>query len=186
MRIVSLVCALLLTGCGAQGSGKGGAGSAVQGPAGPAGDAGAAGTPGAKGDAGAAGATGTAGAAGKDGSDNHIVGETTCVGQLATSGLWESYSRVSMASGDVFVVGSIRGNALETSVSAFYSAKQLGAVLGDVLVTQDDQGAANAGFWELSFSKVTSLLTVLYTDVDAAGGKTTFVQPAGECTTTVY
>jgi len=192
MRIVSLVCALLLTGCGAQGSSKGGAGSSGPGPAGPTGDAGAAGAKGDAGAAGAAGAAGTAGtagvagAAGKDGTDNHVVGSTYCSGQLGTSGLYESYDLVAMATGDIFVSGSVHGSALESGGSSFYSSKQTGATTGSVVFTQDDQGAANGGFWNMTFSKATGLLTVVYTDVDAAGGKTTFVQPQGECKATTY
>lgn len=144
------------------------------------------GVPGVTGPAGADGAAGAAGAAGADGASNRIKSSIGCNGALQGTAVNFSYSVALMASGDVFVTGSVRGVAFETAQSAFYSALQVGAATAAVFVESDMSGTANAGYWKLELNRTTLVATITYTDADVIGGVQCWTMTPDKCVVNAY
>jgi hypothetical protein len=160
---------------------------------GEAGQPGPAGAPGANGAAGAKGEPGPQGEKGEKGSNgapadagavdpSKITASIFCTGALENSnGVSVDYSVAQMANGNVFATTAVRSGDIGASNSAFYSPLQNGALTAAVQVQFDLLGPANAGFWRVELNRSTLITTVVYTDVDAAGGKLTFSMPANQC-----
>ncbi|WP_460990893.1 hypothetical protein, partial [Staphylococcus aureus] len=72
-----------------------------------------------------------------------------CGGQLGATGVWFSYMAAVMKSGDVFATGSIRNGSIDISNTDFYANTQMGAATAQVLMQDDLQGTANAGWWTI-------------------------------------
>lgn len=166
-NIVILLC---LTGCG----------SVKEGPPGPAGENGATGA------MGVAGATGVRGATGPTGDaaiTTLIQASLFCAGQLATTGIYFTYSAVVFKSSDVFASGSIRGSQAEISNTKFFEKDQVGAVTATVQMEYDLQGSVNAGYWTISVNRATAVTTIVSHDID---DMTTYTMTPDKCVVNTY
>lgn len=134
------------------------------------GEKGLAGKDGAKG---SDGLDGFDGADGQDGTDNRIVASFLCQGTINSSnnqglsvgnGINFSYSVAKMASGDIFVTGTISNASEQTSQTQFYSSQQNGAQNASVTITDDYYGSMGYGWWELSVNIQTGIPTAVFND----------------------
>lgn len=123
---------------------------------------------------------------GPAGTDNRIVKSIGCGGQLGDTVWWASYSVALMASGDVFVSGSVRNGVIEASSSRFYSGQQVGAETAATLVQFDGVGDATAGYWTLSLDRTTLVSSVVYKDADHAKGGESWSMTPDKCTVNDY
>ena len=136
---------------------------------------------------GAAGAAGAAGAPGKDATASSLVGSSIyCTGVLPTTALQFEYQAVLMKSGDVFAKAGVYGNGAEFGGSNFFSKAQVGALTAAVVFTYDYDSTANYGFWTLSLDRTSLVTTILYKDIDASGGQTTWTMTPDKCVANTY
>lgn len=167
------------------------------GPAGPAGAPGSEGPPGVSGAPGAQGAAGERGAAGGQGSGGpnggaaadgaRVVSSIFCTGGLeGTLSLDFAYDAHVFANGNVFASGSIRDGAIEASATQIYAPTQNGATRASVLLQFDQAPPLNAGFWELSVDRGTAVTSIVYHDVDVAGGTVSWTMPPSACVLNQY
>lgn len=150
------------------------------------GDPGPAGPPGPTGAQGATGNQGIKGATGDVAVSSLFSATLFCQGELASTGIFFTYSAAVLKSGDVFASGSIRNNSFEISDSAFYAKAQNGADTASVIFQYDLQGAANAGWWEIKVPRTTLLASITYHDSDAVGGQTNWVMTVDKCLLSTY
>ncbi len=166
------------------------------GPAGPRGETGthgstgAQGTRGPSGDIGGSGATGPQGAPGATGPQGE-KGDTGDVGPLAP-GLGEietalvcaatlpattimfTYTARIFSDGSVWAFGDVSDASVSSGNSSFYDSSMVGAADGNVACVLDVAGAANAGWWRISFDRSDYTVTVTYNDVDVTDGSDTW------------
>ena len=169
--IVGLVAAC----SGAQGpAGENGDDGAV-GPQGPQGEQGEQGPQGEQGKQGPQGEQGEPGSAGADGDApaTHIIESFACGGGLEGAPLSFWYNAVLFSSGDLFVTGSIKDAAKQSSTTAFYTPQQNGYVNAQITLTLDEDGTPDFGWFTLSLNR-TSLVTKI--DYRASGNTTTVLQ----------
>lgn len=174
MKII-VIALLSLVACGKPEKGEPGS----AGPAGATGAMGVAGVMGVAGMSGVRGATGATGLGAPTGTQ--FSASLLCDGQLGVTGVWFSYVAAVMKSGDVFASGSIRSSSIEISNTKFYANTQVGALTAEVIMLDDLQGTANAGYWIISVDRSTAITTIVYHDSDATGGMTTWTMTPDKC-----
>lgn len=129
------------------------------------------------------------GADGKDGTDgtnNRMIASIHCSGLLDGTSLYFYYNASLMASGDVFANGSINDAYLQVYGSSYFSAQQNGAATASVLITDDQLGAANSGFWEIQLNRQTLVTSIDYHDTDATNGILSWVMTPDKCLSNQY
>jgi len=154
------------------------------GPAGQPGTAGAAGEPGAAGQSGPAGIAGEAAQPATD--PAKVTKSIGCSGSLENTSLFFSYSAALFANGNIFASAGVREGLIGASYASFYAPTQNGALDAAVIVSLDEAPPANGGFFRLSLNRTTLVTTIVYTDVDVAGGTTSWTMLPASCVTNSY
>jgi len=155
----------------------------ADGATGPAGPTGATGATGATGPAGATGATG---ATGSDAAATTMTGAIFCNGSLQGTNLQFELRVAQFGQNYILVEGAVNNAAIQASGSAFFSYLQNAFYTPSVLITFDQSGAANYGFWELSLDRATMISTIVYRDSDVTGGQLTWTMTPDKCVKTPY
>lgn len=115
-----------------------------------------------------------------------IVASIFCQGSIPNSSLRVHYSAAVTSSGDVYASGAISTPGEQFSETKLYSAQQNGALTASIIINYDAITPLNGGFWVLSLNRDTLVHTAEYNDVDATGGKSTFVMTPDKCIKNVY
>lgn len=157
---------------------------------GPPGPPGAQGPPGADGADGPAGPQGNVGPAGEDartnGDASKIVRSIGCTGSLEGTELSFHYSAVLSANGNVFASGGVWDAFAQVSAAELYAPTQNGALNAPVIITFDLAPPANGGAFRLTLNRTTLVTTIVYADVDVAGGSMSWTMPASRCISNAY
>ena len=157
------------------------------GPPGPAGAAGAAGTNGTNGTNGKDGAQGIAGPQGDAGAGAAVLDSIFCNGGLnGATGYVFNYHAVQFGSGVVLASGGIADEAVETDSTAIYAPTQNGWQTASFLVEHDAYAPVDGGWWELGLDRSTLVVSIVYHDVDLAGGQMTWTMTPDKCIKTTY
>ena len=160
---------------------------ACSGDPGPVGTAGPPGGPGEPGAAGEAGPAGTAGAKGDPATDSAKVTKSIgCAGSLENTSLSFRYSVALFANGNIFASAGVREGLIGASFASFYAPTQNGALDAAVLVSLDEMPPGNGGFFRISLNRTTLVTTIVYTDVDVAGGTTSWTMLPSNCVANSY
>lgn len=114
---------------------------------------------------------------------NRIVGSIGCGGELEDTGVWFSYNAAQMASGDVFVNGSISEGSIEVGNTAYFSVQQNGFLTAPVLFNFDLSGDSNGGYFTISLDRASLKVTIRYKDSD---GDKQWVQTPDTCVVNQY
>jgi hypothetical protein len=166
------------------------------GPAGPPGPAGATGATGATGPAGTAGTNGTngkdgaqgiAGPEGDAGAGGAVLDSIFCNGGLSgATGYLFNYHAVQFDNGVVLASGGIADEAVETDSTAIYAPTQNGWQTAAVIVEHDAYAPVDGGWWTLTLDRSTLVVSIVYHDVDVAGGQLIWTLTPDKCIKTTY
>ena len=168
--LVMVSCCALICAC-----------SSEVGPVGQPGPAGAAGEPGPD------GAPGAAGAKGEPGNDSaKVTMSIGCTGALENTALSFRYSVALLANGNVLASAGVRDGAIGASFANVYAPSLIGALVAAVLVSLDELPPGNGGFFRISLDRTTFVTTIVYTDVDVAGGTMTWTMLPANCVANSY
>lgn len=135
----------------------------------------------------ATGCVGPKGDAGAPGVSGKIVSTFNCSGTITGSanglnGIDIEYDAVLTATGDVYATANIIDNSLQVSGTSFFSVGQAGSLTARVLVTNDQVGALNGGYWDISLNRTNLSTSIDYVDSSVVGGSESFTFTASACT----
>jgi hypothetical protein len=153
----------------------------LQGETGPTGADGARGPAGPAGDPGPAGSAGPAGPAGPAGASAAITQSVSC-SEVVTGTIRYSYEAFVFSDGSVWSAASVSNSTSQASGNAGYAPGDAAAGTAPVEVVFDTTGPANGGVWTIAVDRGAQQASVTYTDVDVAGGATSWT--LGGCTVT--
>jgi hypothetical protein len=91
-----------------------------------------------------------------------------------------------LANGVIFATASIADASIEASRSEVYAPTQNGALTAQVLIEFDQASALDAGWWAISLDRASLVTTIVYNDVDLAGGKRTWTMQPSACIVNTY
>lgn len=110
-----------------------------------------------------------------------------CVSNLSGSGMAIRYFSTTMSSGDIFVSGSVIALGMEYSSSAYLSSKQKASEDSNIVVIYDATASTSSnGSVSMSLDKSKSVLTVVYSDTDLAGGSKSWTIDKDHCVSNAY
>ena len=171
--LVALSCVCVFPGC-----------SGDPGPTGQPGAAGAAGEPGPAGPRGESAAAGDRGAPAQDSAK--VTRSIGCSGALENTALLFTYSVALFANGNVIASAGVREGLIGASFTNFYAPTQNGALDAAVLVSIDEAPPGNGGFFRISLNRTTLVTSIVYTDVDVAGGTASWTMLPANCVANSY
>jgi hypothetical protein len=105
---------------------------------------------------------------------------------LENTPLHFTYSAHLFANGNIFASAGIQDVGLAASYANLYSPRQNGAVTAPVNVTFDEVAPSNGGWWRISLNRATLVTTIVYNDVDVAGGTQTWTMQPANCVVNSY
>jgi hypothetical protein len=101
----------------------------------------------------------------------HPVTLSCGAGLEGASGLTFSYWATIFADGTVWASAEIVDSFTATSGSRIYAANQNGALTASVQLTRDAATPSNGGWWDISVTRQTLVVNIVYRDVDVANGQ---------------
>jgi hypothetical protein len=115
-----------------------------------------------------------------------VLASIHCGGLLQNTTLLFSYDVYQFTSGNVFASAGVREGAIGASYANFYAPTQNGALTASVIVSLDEFAPADGGWWQLSLDRTTLVTSIVYNDVDVAGGMVTWTMSPTACVVNRY
>jgi len=109
-----------------------------------------------------------------------------CGGRLQDTPLYFSYDVDLFANGNIFASAAIIDAGGSSSYSNFYAPTQKGAQTASVIVSRDQLGKSNGGWWELSLDRETLVTSIVNHDSDLASGTQTWTMVSTDCVANTY